>query len=66
VPAESGAQVIGGLEMLGDQRRVLIQRIRVALFDRGCQAPMQLDAVGLQLSDATTQVERRDFIPSSP
>ena len=28
VPAESGAQVIGGLEMLGDQRRVLIQRIR--------------------------------------
>ena len=25
VPAESGAQVIRGLEMLGDQRRVLIQ-----------------------------------------
>ena len=49
VPAESGAQVIGGLEMLGDQRRVLIQRIRVALFDRGCQTPMQFGAVGLQL-----------------
>ena len=49
VPAESGVQVTGGLEMFGDQRRVLIQRIRSALFEGGRQTPMQFGSVGLQL-----------------
>ena len=49
VPAEGRAQIAGGLQMLGDQRRILVGRARIALFDRGGQAPVQLRAIGFEL-----------------
>jgi len=35
VPAEGRVPITGGLQMLGDQRRVLVGRARIVLFDRG-------------------------------
>jgi hypothetical protein len=35
--------------MLGDQRRVLVDRFRVTLLDRGGQTAVRLGAVGFQL-----------------
>ena len=49
VPAVRGAQITGGLQMLGDQRGVLVGRFRVAGFDRGGQPPVQLGAIRLEL-----------------
>ena len=36
-------------QMFGDQRRVLLDRLRRALLDRGGQAPVPLGAIGFQL-----------------
>ncbi len=49
VPAVSGVQLAGGFEMFGDQRRVLVGRVRLALLDRGGQAPVPFGAIGFQL-----------------
>jgi hypothetical protein len=42
-------QIMGGLEMFGDQGGVLVGRLRLAPFDGGGQSPMQLGAIGFQL-----------------
>ena len=42
-------QIASSLEMFGDQRRILLGRAGIALFDRGGEAPVQLRAIGLQL-----------------
>ena len=49
VPAVGDVQIAGGLEMFGDQRSVLLGRCRVMLFDCGCDAPVQLGAIRLEL-----------------
>ena len=49
MPAVGGVQITGGLQMFGDQRRVLVDRVRVTCFDRGGQPPMQLGAIGFEL-----------------
>ena len=49
MPAIGGVQLAGGLEMFGDQRRVLLHRPPLRLLDRGGQAPMPLGAIGFQL-----------------
>ena len=59
VPAVGGVQITGGLQMLGDQRRVLVGRVRVALFDRGGQPPMQLGAIGFELGFVGHRADQR-------
>ena len=49
VPAEGRAEITGGLQMLGDQRRILVGRAGIALLDRCRQAPVQLGTIGFQL-----------------
>jgi len=49
VPGEGRAQIPGRLQMLGDQRRILIRRFRLALLYRRRQAPVQLRAIGFEL-----------------
>ena len=50
VPAVGGVQITGGLQVFGDQRRVLVSRGGVTRFDRGGQPPVQLGAIRLELS----------------
>jgi hypothetical protein len=49
MPAVGGTKVAGGVQVLGDQRRVLICRVRVTLLDRDCKTPVPLGAIGFQL-----------------
>ena len=49
VPAVGCVQITCGLQMLGDQRRVLVGRPRLTLLDCGGQAPVHLGAIGFQL-----------------
>ena len=49
MPAVGGVQITGGLQMFGDQRRVLIRRGRVARFDRGRHPPVQFGAIRFEL-----------------
>ena len=49
VPAIGGVQLAAGLQMFGDERRVLVHRAGLALLDRGGQAPVPLGAIGFQL-----------------
>ena len=49
MPAERGSQIPCGLQMLGDQSGVLVDRARVVLFDRGGQPTVEFGAPGLQL-----------------
>jgi len=49
MPAVGGAKVTGGLEMFGNQGRVLVGGPGLALLDCGRQAPMHLGATGFQL-----------------
>ena len=46
-------------QMFGDQRRVLLHRIRVTLLDRGGQAPVQLGAIGFQLRFVGHRADQR-------
>ena len=58
VPAVRGVQIACGLQMLGDQGGVLVDRSGSRCFDRGGHAPVQLGAIGLELSlvgDRTNQ-----------
>ena len=43
-------QIACGFQVLGDQRRVFVERPRTALFDRGGYPPVQVGAVGFELS----------------
>src|SRR6516164_9614595 len=54
VPVESRAQVARGLQMLREQRRVLI-----FLFDRVCHPPVQLGAIGLELRFVSHRAHQR-------
>ena len=45
--------------MFGDQRRVLLGRLRVALLDRGGQAPVPLGAIGFQLRFVGHRADQR-------
>ena len=49
MPVERGTQVPRGLQVLGDQSGILIDRARLLLFDRRGQAPVQFGAPRLQL-----------------
>ena len=49
VPGEGRMQIAGRLEMFGDQRRILISRVRLALFDCGGHPPVQLGAIRFEL-----------------
>ena len=49
VPAVGGVQITGGLQVFGDQRRILVDRVRVTGFDRGGQPPVQLGAIRFEL-----------------
>ena len=59
VPAVRGVQLAGGLQMFGDQRRVLLDRLRVTLLDRGGQAPVPLGAIGFQLRFVGHRADQR-------
>ena len=59
VPAVRGVQIAGGLEVFGDQRRVLVRRARVTLLDRGGQAPVRLGAIGFQLRFVGHRADQR-------
>jgi hypothetical protein len=50
VPVEGGTQIPGGLQMLGDQSRVLVRRFRLTFLDRCGESPVQFGAIGLELS----------------
>ena len=50
VPAVRGVQIACGLQVLGNQRGILVERVRLPLFDCGGQPPMQFGAIGLELS----------------
>jgi hypothetical protein len=41
--------ITGGLQMFGNQRRVLLGRCRVTGFDCGGDAPVQLGAIRFEL-----------------
>jgi hypothetical protein len=43
--AVGGMQVTSGLQMVGVQRRILLDRCGVTCFDCGCDAPAQLGAI---------------------
>ena len=49
MPAESGVQIARGLQVFGDQSRVLVDRCGVRCFDRGGHAPVQLGTIRLEL-----------------
>ena len=49
VPTVGGVQITGGLQMLGNQRSVVVGRSGITLFDRGGQAPVQLGAIAFEL-----------------
>ena len=49
VPAEGGMQIACGLQVLGDQGGILVERSGAALFDRGGRPPMQMSAIGFEL-----------------
>ena len=59
VPAVSGVQITGGLQMLGDQRGVLVGRVRVTFFDRGGHPPVQLGAIGFELRFVGHRADQR-------
>ena len=59
VPAVGGVQVAGGLQMFGDQRRILVRRPGLALLDRGGQAPVHLGAIGFQLRFVGHRADQR-------
>ena len=49
MPIEGSREITCGLDVLGDQRRVLISRGRVTRFDGRREPTVQFGAVGLQL-----------------
>jgi hypothetical protein len=59
VPAVGGTQIIGGFQMFGDQRRVLVCRGRVTRLDRRRDAPMQLGSIRLELSLVGHRADQR-------
>ena len=59
VAAIRGTQITGGLQMLGDQRCVLVQRVRVTLLDRGRQPPVQLRTIGFELRFVGHRADQR-------
>ena len=59
VAAIRGTQITGGLQMLGDQRCVLVQRVRVTLLDRGRQTPVQLRTIGFELRFVGQRADQR-------
>ena len=59
VPAIRGVQLAGGLEVFGDQRRVLLHRAGRTLLDRGGQAPVPLGAIGFQLRFVGHRADQR-------
>ena len=59
MPAVGGVQITGGLQMFGDQRCVLVHRLRMALLDRGGQPPVQLAAIGFELGFVGHRADQR-------
>ncbi len=59
VPAVGGVQLAGGLQMFGDQRRILVSRARIVLFDRSGQALVPLGAIGFQLRFVGHRADQR-------
>ena len=59
VPAVRGMQFTCGLQMFGDQRRVLVGRPGRTLLDHGGQAAMQLGAIGFQLRFVGDRADQR-------
>ena len=49
VPGIRGVQITGGLQMFGDQRRILVNRRRVTRFDCGRHPTVHLGAIRLEL-----------------
>ena len=59
VPPERLGQVTGELQMLGDQRRVLLSQRRVALRDRRGHPPVQRGAARLELRPIGHRADQR-------
>ena len=48
-PAVGGREIACGLQVLGDQRGVLVSRFRVTRLDGECDAPVHRGAIGFEL-----------------
>ena len=59
MPAVGGVQIARGLQMLGDQRRVLISRGRVSRLDRGGHPPVQFGAIRFELRFVGHRTDQR-------
>ena len=59
VPAVGGVQLAGGLQVFGNQGRILVHRLRRTFLDRGGQAPVPLGAIGFQLRFVGHRADQR-------
>ena len=50
MPFKRCLQIACSLQMIGNQRSVFVDRFRLASFDSGGEPPVQLGAIGLELS----------------